>query len=238
MLKKISTKKYLLFALLSVFLLFVCVNDLFFTKNGYVTVKGASERQVKANIGYWTISFTNTGNDLKVLKNKNKKDLNLVIDFLKSNKIIDNEIKIVPLELVDLESREYKDPNQAKRYILTQSVSIITNNVDLLEEVSQNLDELIEKNISIKSGYGESKPIYEFTKLNDIKQEMIKEATLNARKSAAQFAMDSNTKVGSIKYANQGIFSINPRNKGISYDESFEKEKEVRVVVTIDYWLK
>ena len=235
---KLNIKKYLLFALVSLFLIFICVNDLFVVKHGYVTVKGSSEKIVQADMGYWTLSFSNAGNDLKSLKNKNTADLNNVLLFLKENKILDNEIKIIPLELIDMNSREYKDPNQLNRYILTQGVSVITSNVDLLEKISQKLDELIDKNISIKSGYGESRPIYKFTKLNDIKQEMLREATQNAKKSAEQFALDSETKVGTIKYANQGIFTIEPRNKGINYEESFEKEKSVRVVVTIDYWLK
>ena len=224
--------------LVTIFLMFVCINDIFVVKRGYVTVKGSSEKIVQADMGYWTLSFSNAGNDLKGLKDKNKSDLNNVLLFLKDNKIAEDEIKITPLELIDMNSREYKDPNQQNRYILTQGVSVITNNVDLLEKISQKLDELIDKNISIKSGYGESRPIYKFTKLNDIKQEMLKEATQNAKKSAEQFALDSDTRVGTIKYANQGIFTIEPRNKGINYEESFEKEKSVRVVVTIDYWLK
>ena len=167
---KFSIKKYLLFVLVSIFLMFVCINDIFVVKHGYVTVKGSSEKIVQADMGYWTLSFSNAGNDLKGLKDKNKSDLDNVLLFLKDNKIAEDEIKITPLELIDMNSREYKDPNQQNRYILTQGVSVITNNVDLLEKISQKLDELIDKNISIKSGYGESRPIYKFTKLNDIKQ--------------------------------------------------------------------
>lgn len=231
-------KKYYLMGFLIFFLILISIKDLFFEKNGYVVVKGSAEKVVKADIAYWTISFTNAGNDLKILKEKNKQDLTNILLFLQENNIKESEYKIVPLELIDMDSREYRDPNQVNRYILTQGVSIITNNVDLLESVSQKLDLLIDKNISIKSGYGESRPVYKFTKLNNIKQDMLREATLNARKTAEQFATDSNTLVGSIKYANQGVFSIDSRNKGVGFEESFEKEKEVRVVITIEYWLK
>lgn len=231
-------KKYYLMGFLIFFLILISIKDLFFEKNGYVVVKGSAEKVVKADIAYWTISFTNAGNDLKILKEKNKQDLTNILLFLKENNIKENEYKIVPLELIDMDSREYRDPNQVNRYILTQGVSIITNNVDLLESVSQKLDLLIDKNISIKSGYGESRPVYKFTKLNNIKQDMLREATLNAKKTAEQFATDSDTLVGSIKYANQGVFSIDSRNKGVGFEESFEKEKEVRVVITIEYWLK
>ena len=231
-------KKYYLMGFLIFFIVLISIDCLFFSKTGYVVVKGSSEKEVKADIAYWNISFTNAGNNLKTLKEKNKQDLDNIISFLKENNIKETEYKIIPLELIDMDSREYRDPNQLNRYILTQGVSIITENVDLLENVSQKLDLLIDKNISIKSGYGESRPVYRFTKLNDIKQDMLKEATLNARKTAEQFANDSDTKVGSIKYANQGIFSINARNKGVGFEESFEKDKEVRVVITIEYWLK
>ena len=231
-------KKYYLMGFLIFFIVLISIDCLFFSKTGYVVVKGSSEKEVKADIAYWNISFTNAGNNLKTLKEKNKQDLDNIISFLKENNIKETEYKIIPLELIDMDSREYRDPNQLNRYILTQGVSIITENVDLLENVSQKLDLLIDKNISIKSGYGESRPVYRFTKLNDIKQEMLKEATLNARKTAEQFANDSNTEVDSIKYANQGIFSIESRNKGIGFEESFEKDKEVRVVITIEYWLK
>ena len=235
--KKITLYSVILMIVLIVFTF--CIKKIIFTKNGYVTVKGAAEKTVIADMAYWTISFVNAGNDLSVVKDKNSADLQVVIDFLKENNFKPNEYKINSIELIDMDTREYKDPNQQNRYILTQSVSVITNNVDLVSNVSQNLDQLIDKNVSIKCSYGEMKPVYKFTKLNLIKQEMLKEATINAKNTAKQFAIDSNTRVGKIKYANQGIFNITSKDKSANYDnELFAKEKEVRVVITIDYWLK
>ena len=226
--------------LLLVISLMFSVKKVLFNKMGYVTVKGASEKFVKADMAYWTISFVNAGDDLNSIRNKNSKDLEIVIEFLKQNSIDEKEYDINPIELIDMDVKEYKDPNQNNRYIMSQGVSIITNNVDLVSMVSQKLDQLIDKNVSIKCGYGEMKPVYKFTQLNSIKQDMLKEATINARKTAEQFAKDSNSKVGKIKYANQGLFSIGSKNKSSSFgdNEAFEKDKEVRVVITIDYWLK
>ena len=73
---------------------------------------------------------------------------------------------------------------------------------------------------------------YEFTKLNDIKPEMIAEATKNARTAAEQFAHDSNSKVGKIKKATQGLFTIEDAAVGL------EDKKNVRVVNTVEYLLK
>ena len=73
---------------------------------------------------------------------------------------------------------------------------------------------------------------YEFTKLNDVKPQMIEEATKNARVTAEKFASDSESKLGKIKHANQGIFSI------VDHDNNTPDIKRVRVVTTIDYYLK
>lgn len=217
---------------------YFCASKLMLNKKGFVSVKGASEKDVVADIAYWTISFTNSGNDLGAIRNKNKTDLKNVQEFLTKYNIKDSEIKINPLELVDLESREYKDPNQTNRFILTQSVSVITNDILSIEEASKNLDNLIDMNVSIKGSFGETKPIYKYTKINDIKQELLHEATLKAKQTADQFAKDSNSVVGNIKYANQGTIIINAKNKKMEYaDESYEKEKTVRAVVSIEYWL-
>ena len=84
------------------------------------------------------------------------------------------------------------------------------------------------------------KPLYIFTKLDEIKNPMIDEATEKAKRAAKQFATNSNVKVGKIKKANQGLFVISGRNKAAQYgnDELYQKEKEVRVVSTIEYYLK
>ena len=49
---------------------------------------------------------------------------------------------------------------------------------------------------------------YTFTRLNDLKPQMIAEANQNARRSAEQFARDSGASVGRIKTASQGYFSV------------------------------
>ena len=139
-----------------------------------------------------------------------------------------------------MDSREYKDPNQKNRFIVTQTVSVETNNVDAVEKASKNLLALISENVYLKASYGAMRPIYVFTKLDDIKNQMINDATIRAKSAAEQFAKDSNVKVGKIKKANQGVFVITGRNKASQYgnDEMYQKNKEIRVVSTIEYYLK
>jgi len=80
---------------------------------------------------------------------------------------------------------------------------------------------------------------YTFTKLNDLKPGMIAEATRNARRSADQFARDSETSVGRLKTASQGYFSVGARDgdecEDCSSSGGSSPFQKVRVVTTIDY---
>lgn len=233
MIKKISIIVLSIFTLL--FVNYMLIN---YKYASYVKVKGASERFVIADKVYWNIEFVNAGNNLENLQAKNNKDIFIIEKFLFDNGFEKSEFKLGIIKLNDLETREYKDPNQTNRYIINQAILIETNNVEKVEKIASKIDYLIQNGISIKNSYGQNSPIYIFNKLNSIKEEMIAEATKNARKSAEQFAKDSNSKIFKIKTADQGIFTILPKNASINMNETYYKEKKIRVVSTIEYWLK
>ena len=93
--------------------------------------------------------------------------------------------------------------------------------------------DLMKQGIAIVSEeYGSNSVEYEFTKLNEIKPEMVEEATKNARATAEKFAADSGSGIGDIRTASQGQFSIDDRDSNTPYI------KKVRVVSTIEYNLK
>jgi hypothetical protein len=87
---------------------------------------------------------------------------------------------------------------------------------------------LIDMGIVINNNYAS----YEFTGLNNIKPQMIENATKNARAAAEKFAKDSESKLGKIRNASQGVFSIDYR------DENTPHIKKVRVVTTVDFALE
>ena len=206
-------------------------------KHGTVIVKGLSERNVIADKALWSISFVSSGNELNIVNTKIVTDIKKVNKFLNKFGLNSNEIKIGQLEFIDMDSREYRDPNQKNRFILTQTIFVETENIDAVEQANQNLLDLIKDNVYLKDIYGGNKPVYLFTKLNQIKNSMIEEANVNARASADQFAKNSNSKIGKIKNANQGVFVISSRKHGYDSNELYEKEKEVRVVATFEYYL-
>jgi hypothetical protein len=132
------------------------------------------------------------------------------------------------------------------RYILTQNIVVTSKDVDQIAAANQRIGDLLQEGVILASaqGVGGSQLSYKFNGLNSIKPDMITEATKNARAAAERFALDAGAKVGSIRQANQGSFSISAANAGGSPDEGGNYTnpdaslmKTVRVVTTVDYYL-
>lgn len=210
----------------------------------YVTVKGLVERTVKADRGSWSVSFKEAGDDLPSVYQKSATDKNTVIAFFHQQGFSDSELTVGQVSASDRETAEYSNGQHLPRFTVTQSVNLITHDVDKLARAGQQTDKLVQQGIVIAGGAGVQ---YQFTGLNALKPDMITEATRNARSSADRFAADSGAKVGSIRSANQGTFSIsapdaaaaalNPEEGSDSSSEASSIMKKVRVVATIDYYL-
>jgi len=196
-----------------------------------VTVKGLAEKEVKADIAIWPISFKETGNDLITLNAAIDKKSGIIVEFLKKRGFDEADITIAPPQLKDLEADQYYNQKTIRfRYIAKSTITVYSKNVDLVRQSISNLDSLIKQGIALSSDY-EDQSQYLYTNLNEIKPEMIEQATKNARKSAEKFAEDSGSNLGKIKRALQGQFSISNRDSNTPYI------KKVRVVSTLEYFL-
>ena len=197
-----------------------------------VTVKGLSEKEIPANIAIWPIKFNEASNDLNDLFTAMENKTSLIVDFLKSNGFRTDEISMSAPNILDRLAQGYVEPNKIRfRYNATSTITVFTANVDKVRKTMKKLVDLGKKGIAFESeGYG-TKTEFLFTKLNEIKPEMIEEATKNAREVAEKFAKDSNSVLGKIKHAKQGQFSIVDRDSNTPYI------KKVRVVSTIEYYL-
>jgi hypothetical protein len=132
---------------------------------------------------------------------------------------------------------QYYDGNLGRLNItIRQRFLARTTDIPRMEKAFANQAEMIRKGVALDSE-GAGGVSYSFTKLNDVKPAMIAEATKSAREAADQFARDSDTKVGGIRQATQGLFSITGRDgeTGIGTDTPYQK---VRVVTTIDFALE
>ncbi len=200
-----------------------------------VTAKGLCEKEVKADKVTWPLKFKELGNDPAELYDRIESNTQTVVSFLKSNGLSDDEISIAPPAMVDQQANmSYSSEQVRYRYKANCVVTVVSKNVDLVRKIVSNQAKLMRQGVTIVSNeYDETSNVtYEFTGLNDIKPEMIAEATKNARKTAEQFASDSNSELGKIKTADQGQFSINDR------DQNTPWLKNIRVVTTVVYYLK
>ena len=197
-----------------------------------VTVKGLSEREVPANIAIWPITFKEAGNDLNQLYSSIQKKNEIVLKFLENAGIKREEISVSPPGILDKQAEGYGGSENIKfRYSANSTITVYTKNVETVRKAMSKLVDLGKWGIALtRQNYqGQSEFIY--AKLNEIKPEMVEEATKNAREVALKFARDSNSKLGKIKKARQGQFSINNRDNSTPYI------KKVRVVSTIEYYL-
>ena len=204
-----------------------------FQSDRIVTVKGLSEREVPADKVIWPLVYKELGNDpaemYERLATKNRK----VIDFLKEKGIAEKELCESAIQVSDRQADSYDQNNVLYRYKATSVITVTSSQVELIRKIMQSQSELMKMGIAlVTEEYGTNIVKYEFTGLNKIKPDMIEESTKNARATAEKFAKDSESKLGKIRSASQGQFSIDNRDSNTPYI------KRIRVVSTIEYYIE
>ena len=210
-----------------------------------VTVKGLVEKEVKADQAVWTLRFRRTSADLKEAHEKISADRDATLAFLKNQGFKEAEINRQPTRTIDKLARDYGQ-NQGQdrfRYIVTSSLVITTINVDLVMKALGATEELLKAGVLLdgESDGGAANPRYVVTTFNDLRPQLLAEATKNARLTARQFASDSGAEVGRIRSANQGaiqIFGTDGNNESAPYSPTSTLMKKIRVVSTLEFELK
>ena len=197
-----------------------------------VTVKGLSEQEVKADRVIWPLMYKQVGDDLTVLYNNIEKTNGTIIAFLRSNGVDEKEITIAPSQLVDMAAELYNPNAPRYRSRVPTVLTVVPDTVDLVRSLMQRQGDLLKQGVAVTGGDYQYRTQFLYTGLNTIKPGMIEEATANARTAAEKFAHDSKSKLGKIRSATQGQFSIEDRDENTPYIKS------VRVVTTVEYYLK
>lgn len=202
-----------------------------------VTVRGLAERETRADIANWKLRFTAASNDLGAVQARIESDYLKLKNFLTGAGLSNDEIILGQLEVIDQKAQQYRsNAIDGNRFIITQNVQIRSTQVDLVEQLSRQTGDLVKQGLILQDNQG---PSFVFTKLNDVKPDMIAAATRNAREAAEKFAEDSGAGVGNILRASQGYFSIEPLVPTDDYrGAAGQIGKKVRVVTTIDYALE
>ena len=197
-----------------------------------VTVKGLSEKEYKADIVIWPIQFTTASNNLEEMYVSIDSNSDRIRTFLQKAGIENEAVTISTPAIVDKSAQQYgNESNLRFRYIASQTVTVYSSNIETVRKVMGKLSELGKQGIVLTGENYETQTEYIFTRLNGVKPEMIEEATRKAREVAEKFAQDSKSRLGKIKSAYQGQFSISARDKNNPHI------KKIRVVSTITYYL-
>ncbi len=197
-----------------------------------VSVKGLAEVEVKANKIIWPVVYKEIGNDLQTIYRAINTKNEVIIEYLKSKGLDNSEITISAPQIIDMSAERYQSQPSTYRYNITSIITVTSEKVDLVMDVISSQSELLQKGVALLAGDYQYQTQFLYTLLNDIKPEMIEEATKNARASAEKFAIDSKSKLGKIKRASQGQFTITDR------DANTPHIKTIRVVSTVEYMLR
>lgn len=197
-----------------------------------VEVRGLDEKLVEANEATWDISFSLSGNNLQDLSTKVAQKQDALKTYLSNQGFSRDELQPTALTTTDNHANHYGNKLPADRYTVRAKINVGTKQVKKLVEIYENsnqfpLEGLVRDQSSVQ---------YYFTDLNSVKPEMLKNATSSAREAAEAFARDSGSRLGGIKSATQGLFSIT--SPYADWNDASSRMKKVRVVTRVTYFLE
>ena len=209
----------------------------------FVSVKGISEREVRADLAIWPLRFVAADNDLGRAHSALQASTKQVLEFLARQQIDTSDAALLDFAVSDAYANQYGGSERsATRYVIRQTIVVRSTKPELVLAASQRVAELVTAGVVLSSGgeYGPGGggPTFVFTGLNALKPQMIGDATARAREAAEQFARDSRSALGGIRQANQGVFEILPRDQAPGISQESQIVKTVRVVSTVEYFLK
>jgi hypothetical protein len=197
----------------------------------YVSVKGLAEREAPANLAIWPIVFSVSGNDLSELQARLEADARKVASYLEAQGFAAEEFALSAPRVTDNAPQGGIDGRAPQeRYQVEATMILRTPRVAEARRAMERSGALVKEGVRLLRSW-EYNTQYFFTDLDRIKPEMIAEATADARRAAEKFAQDSGARVGGIRRAQQGYFSIEDR------DPFSPESKKIRVVTSVDYFL-
>lgn len=210
-----------------------------------VSVVGKADRDFTSDLIVWRLSYNLLNTDMKQGYTQIKNISNSVRDYLKSKGIKDEEMEFLAINCS--EETEYHWDEAARRgittfsgYRLGQTVRIESSDVDKVEKISREVSELLDKGIKVNS----NDLSYYYTKLADLKIEMLAEATTDARNRAETIAKSSGSRLGGLQTANMGVFQItapNSSDEDYSWGGTFNttsKKKRASINMRLTYYVK
>jgi hypothetical protein len=202
-----------------------------------ITVTGSAQKNIRSDYIVWKGAFSRRDVDLKVAYQMLKEDLAKVKQYLESKGVLEKETVISQVETTTLYKKNEKgyDTNDIQGYRLSQRIEIRSNDVDKVDRVSREATELIDQGIQFES----QAPEYLYSKLDELKVEMLAKATENAKQRAENMAKSTGNRIGFMRSAKMGVFQITPLHSTEVSDwgvnDTSSLEKKVTAVVNVSF---
>lgn len=213
------------------------------THEGKQTIKvtGLATKDFTADLIVWNGSFSQHAATLKDAYALLKGNATVIQNYLKGKGVQEKQIVFSAVDIRKEFKTLYNDKGESigsefDGYTLTQSVEIESNDVDRVEKLSREVTELIDAGVELSSG----NPEYYYTKLADLKIEMLAAATKDARVRAEKIAENADSDIGSLKKADMGIFQITAQNSSEDYSwggafNTSSKRKTASITVKLEF---
>ncbi|OGW81498.1 MAG: hypothetical protein A3G33_00545 [Omnitrophica bacterium RIFCSPLOWO2_12_FULL_44_17] len=202
-----------------------------------INVTGSAERMIRSDFIVWKCKFSRRDLKMTMAFQMLEEDLKAVKVYLISQGIDEKDMIVsqVDTELLYKKNLKGNDTNEIEAYLLSQTIEMRSSEVDQITDVSRQSTELINQGIEFIS----ESPQYLYTKLPELKLEMLSEATQNARKRAEQMAAATGSKIGFMRSARMGVFQITPLSSVDVSDwgenDTTSIDKKVMAVVKVDF---
>jgi uncharacterized protein len=202
-----------------------------------IDVTGSAEKEIVSDYIVWNGAFDVRDPELKTAYSRLQKDLETVKKYLLSQGVLEDELVVdqVSTRILYKKNEKGHDTNEIEGYLLRQTVEVRSKDVQKVSDISRQVTELIDKGIQFISGA----PEYFYTKLAELKIEMLAMATADAKERAMSMANSAGNKIGLMRSAKMGVFQITPVN---SYEVSWygrndtsSLEKKVMAVVSASF---
>ena len=206
-----------------------------------ISVTGLGAKKFTSDLITWSANFSKSNVDLKSAYDELAADRKIISEYLKSKGLKDSEMVFSAVD-IQKKFRSYNDANgnyvqgEFSGYNLTQSVFIESKEVAKIENLSRIITEIINQGVELTS----SQPQYFYTKLAEVKQEMIADATKDAKQRAEKIATNAGSSIGNLKKANMGVIQITAPNSAEDYSwggtyNTSSKEKEASITIKLEY---
>lgn len=210
-------------------------------KDGTVSVTGLGQTNFTSDLIVWEASFLQTHYELKNAYTNLQNNKNTIIKYLVSKGINSNDIVFNAVNTQKNTKRNYSSNgdfigSEFTGFTLSQTVQIESKEVEKIEKISREVTELLNQGIQLYS----SAPRYYYTKLDELKIEMISQATENARLRAEKIAENSKSNLHDLITAKMGIFQITGQNSNEDYSwggayNTSSKEKTASITMKLTY---